>query len=90
MAITTTQELVASLAMSLPFPDGAATGDGERQHIAWQYAGILAGPLVPFAVVMLGMFDRLRDGNGLSGKVGSGRNLHGGLRGGAGARDRVR
>jgi hypothetical protein len=47
MAITTTQQLVSALPMSLPFPDGTATAAGELQHILWQYAGVLAGPLVP-------------------------------------------
>lgn len=46
MAIDTRSKRVSALRKTLPFPDGIIA-QGDRQHITWNYAGVLAEPLVP-------------------------------------------
>lgn len=45
MAIDTASKRVSALRMTLPLPDGTID-QGDRQHVTWNYAGILAGALV--------------------------------------------
>lgn len=44
MAIDTASKRVSALRKTLPLPDGTIA-QGDRQHIIWNYSGILAGLL---------------------------------------------
>lgn len=45
MAIDTASKRVSALRKTLPLPD-ATIDQGDRQHITWNYSGILAGALI--------------------------------------------
>jgi hypothetical protein len=50
MAIDTAAKRVSALRKTLPLPDGALS-QPDRQHVLWQYTGILAIELILYLVV---------------------------------------
>jgi hypothetical protein len=50
MAIDTAEKRVSALWKALPLPDGTLT-QSDRQHVLWQYNGILAIELILYLVV---------------------------------------
>jgi hypothetical protein len=50
MAIDTLSKRVSALRQTLPIPDGTMS-QGDRQHVLWQYSGILAIELILYIVI---------------------------------------
>ncbi len=50
MAIDTAAKRVSALRQTLPLPDGALT-QPDRQHMTWNYGGLLAGAVVEVPAV---------------------------------------
>ena len=50
MPIDTLSKRVSALRQTLPIPDGTIS-QGDRQHVLWQYSGILAIELILYIVI---------------------------------------